>query len=427
MSHAHHLDTSALLARENIELPRESGNFLTLLMMGAGAVGIAVAAFTAFTGDHFAAKAAFYAYHIGFVFACGIALGALGFVMTLYLTNGGWGITVRRQFENICRPSTFLILAVLGLPMLFFGEYLFKWQDPAYTQGDIIYQHKQAFLNPLFFLGRYIAYFMTWTGLAYAMNKLSRDVDTDGDKWKFLKAQRISHWGMVLYALTVAFAGFDWLMSLDYHFFSTMWGVYFFAGNFLSAICLGTLILVALTSFGRLRGVVTHEHFHDLGKLMFGFTVFWAYIAFSQYFLIWYANIPEETSWVSARREHGWMAVSSALVIGKFILPFLFLLPRPVRRKPAFLTVACLWLLAMHLVEIFWIVRPQLTETVVADGAAKTFYYGGPLVLTWLDFVAPLGPALLVIGWMIRQVASGPLVPIRDPRLSWSLSHKNYI
>jgi hypothetical protein len=394
--------------------------------MALGALGIAIVAFTAFQGDKFAAKAAFYAYHVGFVFATGIALGALGFVMVLYLTNGGWGVTIRRQFENLCRPSTFLILAILGLPMLFFGEYLFKWQDPAYTQGDVLYDIKKPFLNQFFFLGRYIAYFATWIGLSYAMNKLSRDVDDDGDKWKFLKAQRISHWGMVLYALTVAFAGFDWLMSLDYHFFSTMWGVYFFAGNFLSAICLATLILIALTSFGRLRGVVTNEHLHDLGKLLFGFTVFWAYIAFCQYFLIWYANIPEETSWVMARREPGWMTISTLLVIGKFIVPFIFLLPRPVRRKPITLTVAAVWLLAMHLVEMFWIVRPQLTEPAV-EGAAKTFYYGGPLVLQWIDFVGPLAPALLILGWMLRQVATGPLIPIRDPRLSWSLSHKNYI
>ncbi|MGP1308863.1 MAG: hypothetical protein ACTS27_01540 [Phycisphaerales bacterium] len=427
MSHAHHLDTSALLARDNIELPRESGRLFSVALMALGALVIAIAAVTAFTGDKFAAKAAFYAYHVGYTFACGIALGALGFVMALYLTNGGWGVTIRRQFENLCRPSTFLILAVLGLPMLFFGEYLFKWQDPAYTQGDVIYEHKAVFLNPLFFLIRYVVYFAVWIGLAHAMNKLSRDVDTDGDKWKFLKAQRISHWGMVLYALTVAFAGFDWLMSLDYHFFSTMWGVYFFAGNFLSAICLTTLILITLTSFrGRLHGVVTQEHFHDLGKLMFGFTVFWAYIAFSQYFLIWYANIPEETSWVAARRTEGWMTVSTALVLGKFILPFLFLLPRPVRRKPGFLAFACLWLLGMHLLEMFWIVRPQLTEPAV-EGVAKTFYYGGPLAVTWIDFVAPFGPALLVLGWMIRQVASGPLIPLKDPRLPWSLSHKNYI
>lgn len=427
MSHAHHVDTSALLARENIELPRESGRFLTTLLMAAGAIGVAVVAFTGAMGDKFAAKSAIYAYHVGYVFACGLALGALGFVMALYLTNGSWGITVRRQFENLCRPSTFVLLAVLGLPMLFFGEYLFKWQDPAYTQGDILYELKKPFLNQFFFLGRYIAYFAVWIGLAHAMNKLSRDVDADGDKWKFLKAQRISTWGMVLYALTVAFAGFDWLMSLDYHFFSTMWGVYFFAGNFLSAICLGTLIFIVLTTFGRLRGVVTQEHLHDLGKLMFGFTVFWAYIAFSQYFLIWYANIPEETGWVAARRQEGWMALSTALVIGKFIAPFLFLLPRPVRRTPGLLALAAVWLLAMHLVEIFWIVRPQLTEPHAADGAARTFYYGGPLVLQWIDFVGPLAPAALVLGWMLRQIATGPLIPLKDPRLHWSLSHKNYI
>jgi hypothetical protein len=426
VSHAHHLDTSTLLARDNIELPRESGRFFTAALMALGALAMAVTVIFAINGETASAKSAMFAYQIGFVFACGIALGALGFVMALYLTNGSWGVTVRRQFENLCRPSTFLILAILGLPMLFFGEYLFKWQDPHYTDGDVIYQHKAIYLNPIFFLIRYVIFFTVWIGLSYALNKFSRDVDTDGDKWKFLKAQRMSHWGMILYALTVAFAGFDWLMSLDYHFFSTMWGVYFFAGNFLSAITFTTLILIALTSFGRLRGVVTHEHIHDLGKLMFGFTVFWAYIAFCQFFLIWYANIPEETSWVIARRQPGWMAISSALVIGKFILPFLFLLPRPVRRTPALLAVACVWLLTMHIVEIFWIVRPQLTLP-VAEGAARTVYYGGPLVLNWIDFVGPMGPALLVLGWMIRQVATGPLIPIRDPRLPQSLSHKNYI
>ncbi|MBX3352861.1 MAG: hypothetical protein KF684_07985 [Phycisphaeraceae bacterium] len=426
MSHSHAIDTSTLLARDNVQLPADSGKLLSAALVGLGALAIGVTFAAGLLGDAVAKKAAIFGYHVGFVLACGLALGALGFVMTLYLTNGGWGVAVRRQFENLCHPVNFLLLAILSIPMIVLGESLFKWQDPNYTLGDPIFEVKQAFLNDGFFLGRLIAYFATWIGLAYAMNKLSRDVDTDGDKWKFAKAKRISHWGMILYALTVAFAGFDWLMSLDYHFFSTMWGVYFFAGNLLSALAFTTIVLIALTSFGRLRGVVTEEHFHDMGKLVFGFTVFWAYIAFSQYFLIWYANIPEETSWLMARRESGWMTVSVFLVVGKFILPFLFLIPRPVRRTPALLLLVCAWLLFMHMVEIFWIVRPQMTPP-VAEGAERVIFYGGPLKLSWLDFVGPVGPVLLLVGLVLRRIATGPLIPIKDPRLTWSLSHKNYI
>lgn len=426
MSHSHAIDTGTLLARDNVQLPAESGRFLSAALVGLGALAIGVTFAAGMLGDEVAKKAAIFGYHTGFIFACGLALGALGFVMALYLTNGGWGVTIRRQFENLCHPTVFLALAILAIPMIVFGEALFKWQNPYYTLGDPLYEIKKPFLNDGFFLGRLIAYFATWIGLGYAMNKLSRDVDVDGDKWKFNKAKGISHWGMLLYALTVAFAGFDWLMSLDYHFFSTMWGVYFFAGNFLSAIAFCTVVLIALTSFGRLRGVITSEHFHDLGKLVFGFTVFWAYIAFSQYFLIWYANIPEETGWVMARREPGWMTISTLLVFGKFVLPFLFLLPRPVRRTPGLLLLVCLWLLAMHVVEIFWIVRPQMTPA-IAEGAERVMYYGGPLKMTWLDLVGPVGPILLIVGLVLRRISSGPLIPIRDPRLSWSLSHKNYI
>jgi hypothetical protein len=208
-------------------------------------------------------------------------------------------------------------------------------------------------------------------------------------------------------------------MSMDYRFFSTMWGVYFFAGAAFSSIPLVVIMLARLRARGKLKGLVTEEHLHDLAKLMFAFTVFWAYIGFSQYFLIWYANIPEETSFFLARKTGGWEHLSKFLVFGHFIVPFFILLWYRVRRSFVLLSIMAAWAILLEIVDIYWIVRPFVYA---ADPVDKV-HLGG----LWLDVVGILGPIALFTGLLIRKVGSGPLVCMNDPRLNEAIAHKNYV
>jgi hypothetical protein len=421
MSHAA-VDRRTLLAPDNVTLPAGAGRAASAGLIVLGVLAIAATGFAYFTGaDDHAKGGALMAYHIGVVATVAISLGALGFIMALHQTGAGWSAVIRRQFENLA--SSFPVCLALFLPTLLLcfvphgGSLLWGWMDAEHTAGDVVYEAKKAYLNLPFFIVRNVIYFAVWMLLASRLVSLSVGQDQDGDRWRTAKARTISAPGLLLFALTTAFAGFDWLMTLDYHFFSTMWGVYFFAIGFLAAICVGTLTFLTLRARGRLAGVFTEEHLHDLGKLIFGFTVFWAYIGFSQYFLIWYANIPEETAWFSARRQGEWMWLATLLAVGKFAFPFCAMLPRPARRNAAWVAFISLWLLTVSLIELFWVVRPELVK-----GETNS-----TLGLTWVDFVGPLGPILVYFGVYIRRIGTRPLIPLKEPRLDRSLAHKNTI
>jgi hypothetical protein len=267
---------------------------------------------------------------------------------------------------------------------------------------------------------RAIGYFFVWMLLSWLLWGYSKEQDATGDKWISNRMARMSTWGMLLFALATAFAAFDWMMSMDYRFFSTIWGVYYFAGAAYSSLGLVVVILAMCRRAGKLKGLVTEEHFHDLAKLMFAFTVFWAYIAFSQYFLIWYANIPEETAFMLARKTGGWEHYSTLLVVGHFILPFFILLWRFVRRSMVLLAAIGVWMMAMHVMDIAWIVRPFVYGP--AEFADKV-----RLDRIWLDLAGIVGVLGIFLGLVVRNVFSGPLVATRDPRLPEALHHRNYV
>jgi hypothetical protein len=298
---------------------------------------------------------------------------------------------------------------------------LFHWMDKS-TWDDPILRHKWLYFFtsdgtiPWFFYGRFVLYAVVWIYLARRLFSLSRTQDVTGDKWLTNKAKFTSAWGLLAFALTVAFAGFDLLKSLDYHWFSTMFGVYFFAGNMIAGLGLMAIVFSLIRSSGKLKGLVTAEHFHDLGKLMLGFTVFWAYIAFSQYFLIWYANIPEETAWIHARQQQAWEKVGLVMMFGHFLGPFLVMLFREVKRS-LFLGVMGTWMLAMHCVDIFWVVRPI---PFITDPVDKVHF-------SWIDVAGVLGPLFLFLGLLIFRIGRGPLIPIKDPLLPEAAQHKNYV
>jgi len=224
--------------------------------------------------------------------------------------------------------------------------------------------------------------------------------------------QSVSAPALIVFAVTLTVASFDWIMSLDPHWYSTIFGVYVFSGCAVAIFALVPLLAIALEGRGGpLEGVVTAEHYHDLGKLLFGFVVFWAYIAFSQYMLVWYGNLPEETIWYAHRLEHGWEAVTVALALAHFVVPFFYLLLRRTKRNRALLAVACVWLLAAHGLDLYWLVMPAVHPEGVA------FSLLGPLA--WLGVGGLFAAAL---GWLLRRPAA---VPVGDPRLPESLSFEN--
>jgi hypothetical protein len=282
--------------------------------------------------------------------------------------------------------------------------------DPA---ADELLNHKRAFLNIPVFVGSVVFYGLVWFYLSRRLNTLSRTQDQTGDRWLTNKAKFTSAWGLLAFGLTCAFASFHLVKALDYHWFSTMFGVYFFAGNMISSLALMALLFALIRGSGKLEGLVTSEHFHDLGKLMLGFTVFWAYIAFSQYFLIWYANLPEETGWFRIRSVHGWETFGTILMFGHFIAPFLVLLFRGTKRSPFLLATVAIWLIAMHAIDVFWQIRPIV--------------YPDKMGLSWVDLAGLLGPLALFFGLLLKKVGQGPLIPIKDPRLTEALEHKNYV
>ena len=419
-----HANLDSVLARDNVELSPGAGSMLWKGLAGLGTLLIAVVVVAAFsTTDLKFRSTALHALHTGFLTAISFPIAALVFVMILHQTGAGWSATIRRQFENmmslvwIAAPMFFGILALQwlmnrGVEPTRTSPYLWNWMNPAYTTGDVLYEHKAAFLSMWFFLVRALVYFAVWIGFSMVLWNLSTRQDHDGNKWHTSTARKVSAVGILCFAITAAFAGFDWVMALDYHWFSTMLGVHFFAKCMVSMLALGTLTFLMLRARGRLHVAFTNEHLHDLSKLVFAFVVFWAYISFSQYFLIWYANIPEETTYFQIRKEGYWYGLSWVLPIMHFIIPFLVLLPRPVRRNPAIMAFMCVYMIVAQMIDTYWYVRPEVKG--VGPGQ-------------WVDFAAALGPVLIFLGLYVRKVASGPLIPLKDPRLPEALHHKNYV
>ena len=356
------------------------------------------------------------------VFVC-FGLGGLFFTIIQHVTRAGWSIVVRRIAENAM--ITLPVLCLFALPVVFMGAHdLYEWTHLEVVEKDVMLSAKKGYLNEGFFRIRMIAYFVIWSFLAlrfYGLSTSQDDATGDAVEKKTHAMRFLSAPAVLLFALSMTFFAFDALMSLDPHWFSTMFGVYYFAGIAVSAHAFLALVTVLLRRSGYLKGVVTDEHNHDLGKLMFGFTVFFAYIGFSQYFLIWYANIPEETRWFAYRIEGDFLGLSTLLALGRFPLPFFFLLPRAMKRASGTLVLAAAWILFMEIVDMFWVVQPVLAHHHAKEkGAEMALHVGAVDALCVLGFA---GVFIAVFGWALKRRA---LVPVKDPRLAESLAHENF-
>src|SRR5687767_7235404 len=354
-------------------------------------------------------KQFFFSWLVSFLFFLSLALGALFFVLIQYAAQGGWGIVLRRIGEMTF--ATIPVIAALFLPLLLGLHDLFEWSHAEAVAEDALLRWKAPYLNVPFFLIRAVLYFGVWSFIAIAYYRGSRGQDVTGDPGVSARLRRFAGPALIVLALTQTFASIDWIMSLTPHWYSTIFGVYFFAGSFVGFIALLSIVAVAMRGAGLLDTVISAEHLHDIGKFLFAFTAFWAYIAFSQFFLMWYANMPEETTWYQARLQGSWKTVSIVLMAGHFAAPFLFLMGRAVKRRGSTLALGGAWLLVMHFLDLYWQVMPTLHP----EGFR-------PSALDLAAFAAVGGCFVAAAGWLLRRQA---LVPLRDPRLAESLAFEN--
>jgi hypothetical protein len=331
----------------------------------------------------------FQSYLVAYLFWVGIALGCFAIVMLHNLVGGGWGMVIRRLLES--GTKTLPLMAALVVPLLFGLRYLYLWARPEVVAGDELLQHKSPYLNVPFFLGRTAFYFAVWLLLSYLLNKWSDNGLPQG------RAKSLSGPGILVYGLTVTFASVDWVMSLEPHWFSTIYGVIFIVGQALASLAFLIVVLMMLARTEPMAGALKPSHFHDLGNLMLAFVMLWAYVAFSQYLIIWSGNLPEELPWYVKRLRGGWGWFAGALIVLHFALPFLLLLARANKRRLGMLAAIAGGMIVMRLVDLYWIVTPA--------------FHGKQLHLHWMDLLAPVGVGGVWLAVFLGNLKKHPLLP----------------
>jgi hypothetical protein len=339
-------------------------------------------------------------YLYAYVFWTGMALGCLGILLMHHTVGGKWGMVIRRFCEAGARTLPFM--AILLIPVLVSMGSLYVWTQPQARQ-DANIQSKTAYLNVPFFIVRAVIYFAIWTFYARILSKWSREQDRTGDEILIGKMRAWSAPGLIVFTFSASFALFDWIMSLEPRWFSTIYGAMFLIGQVLEAFALVIMIVVVLGRVPPFSDYLTPQHYHDLGNMLFAFTILWAYLSFSQYLIIWAGNLPDEIPWYLNRLNHGWAAIGALLILLHFCLPFALMLQRPVKRRPNLLFKLCVFMLAMRIVDVYWIVAPA--------------FYSRHIQVKWTDFAAMLAVGGLWLILFFRQLRSRPLLPLNDPRL----------
>jgi hypothetical protein len=417
-----------------------------------GGLGVACA-IAGYAVDH---RRFAFAYLMGFLTVLTMALGSTFFVLLQHLTGSGWSVTVRRASEFFVAGA--IIIPVLAFPnLLSMGELYPWWQHhreqrahevnvapvteegqppvagqtrehaaaaergkrqhgPEHALHEATLEKKLGYLEPTFFLIRGALYLLVWLWVSTRLFRYSTNQDASGDPSWTVKLQRMAPVATILFAFSLNFAGFDWFMSLEPNWYSTIFGVRLFATSVVLAFALNILLTLGFRHTGVSKATIHVEHFHDLGKLLFGFLVFWAYISFSEFFLIWYAAIPEETIYFHRRWDtDSWRAVSVSLVVVKFIIPFFAIMSRNAKRNLGLLGLGAGWIVAMHLVEMYYWVMPHFQE--------------GGIAFSPIGFITDIGCVLACVGLYLtvvfRRMLSHPVIPVRDPRLQRAIDFVN--
>jgi hypothetical protein len=291
-----------------------------------GRLVAAVAGLLTLVGAFLDRGAFFQGWLIGFLYWLALPLGSMALVMLHHMTGGSWGLAVRRLLEASMR--TLPVFVLLFLPLVLGMGDLYEWSHPDAVAADPVLQAKQPYLNVPFFLARAALYFALWIGIGTILNRMSAQYDRTGDRRQVRRMRAVSGPGILVYGMGMTFAAVDWAMSLEPHWFSTIYGVMFIVGQGLATLAFAIIVSARLSRHAPFDRWLSADHFHDLGKLLFAFVMLWAYVAYSQYLIIWSANLAEETPWYVHRTGHGWDLVAIALVMLHFVLPFLVLLSR---------------------------------------------------------------------------------------------------
>ncbi|MFT5233456.1 MAG: hypothetical protein ACI9UQ_001489 [Candidatus Krumholzibacteriia bacterium] len=352
--------------------------------------------------EHFA-----FAYLTNFAYFLSISLGALIFIPIMFLTRASWNVVVRRLAE--VTAAVMPLMAVLAIPVIIFAGQIYGWTDPEVAATHAM-SHKLSYLSQGAFITRWVIYFAIWTAYSWFFWRTSVKQDSTGDKKLTKRMENFSGFALMACAISISAASFDLLMSVDPLWFSTMFGVYYWAGGFVSFFAVLTLMCMALQNAGRMENIISPEHFHDLGKLMFAFTFFWGYIAFSQFMLYWYANIPEETIWYLVRTQNGWQHIAYATLFATLLVPFLGLVSYYAKRSRKMLAFWACWIIAAQWLNMYWVVIPEFSDTLTFDPMYVTCFIGiGGL---WLAGIT-------------RLASGNSLLPVKDPRLEQSLRFEN--
>ena len=347
----------------------------------------------------------------------GIALGSMALMMIQHLSGGMWGV-FRRIFEASSR--TIPLLALLFIPVLLGMGTLFTWTHEDHVATDEILRHKAPYLNIPFFVGRAVFYFACWAGLSWVLNRLSARQDS-GDVSVNMSLQRWSGAGLVIYAMTITFAGIDWIMSINPHWYSTLFGFLMMGGQGLAALAFTIVICTFLVKREPMVGLLKPHHFHDLGKLMFAFVMLWAYFNFSQFLLTYAANLVEEIPYMTTRTSHGWQYLALFLIVFHFAVPWLLLLSRQTKRTPERLVLIAAWILFVRYADLFMMIAPEFAST-GENLHMLTGEHESHLFVHWLDLAAPLAIGGLWVWMFLTQLRQRPMLAIGDPYLCESLA-----
>ena len=366
-----------------------------------GAVGILLSLFgAAIARDQF-----FRSWLLSYLFWFAIALGALPLVMLHHLVGGKWGFATRRILESVTR--TLPLMTILFVPVIFGIHSLYEWSHDDAVAQDIILQHKSLYLNTPFFIARAAFYFAAWLLMGWFLNRWSKQQDSTRDGSFAKRFQRLSAPGLIIYALTITFASTDWVMSLEPHWFSTIYGMMFMVGQALTTLAFVIAVLALLADTPPISDFLEPEIFNDLGNLLFAFIMLWAYLSFSQYLIIWSGNLPEEIPWYLRRSRGGWQWIAVALALFHFAIPFFLLLIRRNKRRRQVISGIAIAVVVMRLVDLMWLVVPAHEPTVHVH---------------WLDIATLAGIGGLWVAGFSKQLRKQSLLPVGDPEFQQEAS-----
>jgi hypothetical protein len=350
----------------------------------------------------------FRSYLLGIVFWIGIGLASLGLLMLHHLVAGRWGYVIRRPLE--AGSKTIAWMGVLFIPVLLGLRYLYIWARPAAVAADPILRYKHPYLNAPFFVVRTVIYFALWIVMAYLLSKWSTQQDESGDPDLIRKMRNLSGPGIAIYGFTVSWAGIDWVMSLEPHWFSTIYGMLFVVTEAVGAMSLVTIVAMLLSKRREMADALVADRFHDFGNLLLVFTMLWAYLSFCQFLIIWAGNLQNEIPWYVVRVNGGWAWVALILIVFHFAVPFLLLLQRVVTYQKRMLAWVAALLFVVSIIDIFWLMVPA-------------FYTAGPQ-FHWADWVAIVGIGGIWIAIYLSQLKARPLLPLNDPRFQGAIQHE---